>query len=236
MAYGLVFDVDGVIADTESLIAQATIEYYRDHHGLELTPEDFHPYVGAGDVRFTSGPAEVHGIDIDLDKAIESCHANFNRLLESGTHIEFHGVKALVEAAAADPDWRIGMATSSPKAKSEATLRATSLDTTQFDTWIAGDMIKRPKPNAEIYVTAALAMRLPPTSCIAIEDAPNGIKSAKDACLKCVAVTNTFPAEQLTGADQVVGSLEEITLADLRQLFEADTGERITWGARVSQS
>ncbi len=233
MAFGLIFDVDGVIADTERIIAQATIDYYRERHGLELTPADFHPYVGAGDIRFTSGPAEVHGIAIDIEETVKACHENFNRILAASRNIEFPGVKALTDAAAADPEWRLAMATSSIKAKSERTLAATSVNTAGFNTWIAGDMIKRPKPNAEIYVTAALAMRLPPTRCVAIEDAPNGIKSAKDACMKCVAVTNTFPAEKLAQADRIVNSLEEITLSDLAELITGDKDTRVNWGARV---
>lgn len=232
MAYGLIFDVDGVIADTESLIASATIEFYRDEHGLDLTREDFAPYVGMGDIRYTEGPGEKRGIRVDLDTAIPICHANFERGLTTTESIEFPGVKNLVDAAAADDEWRLAMATSSPMTKSEKTLGATSIDTSLFDTWIAGNMVKRPKPNAEIYVTAALAMRLPPTRCIAIEDAPNGIKAAKDACMKCIAVTNTFSSEVLEQADRIVSSLEEIDLDYLKGVIEGGKHEKITWGAR----
>ena len=95
-------------------------------------------------------------------------------------------------------------------------------------------MVKRPKPNAEIYVTAALAMRLPPTRCIAIEDAPNGIKAAKDACMKCIAVTNTFPPDMLKQADRIVSSLEEMDLDYLKGVIEEGKDEQITWGARLT--
>lgn len=234
MAYGLIFDVDGVIADTESLIASATIEFYRDQHGLELTRDDFSPYVGMGDVRYTEGPGEKHGIRVDLETAIPICHANFERGLTTGENIEFPGVKKLIETAAADDEWRVAMATSSPMTKSEKTLAVTSVDTALFDAWIAGNMVKRPKPSAEIYVTAALAMRLPPTRCIAIEDAPNGIQAAKDACMKCIAVTNTFPPDMLKQADRIVSSLEEIDLEYLKSVIEEGKDEQIPWGARLT--
>lgn len=235
MAYGLIFDVDGVVADTESLIAEATIRHYRDTHGIELTPEDFHPYVGAGDIKFTSGPAKERGLEIDIEATVKACHANFYELLSERSDIEYPGVRALIDAAAVDSDWRVALATSSPKKKSEATLGATGIDTSKFDAWIAGDMIKRPKPNAEIYVTAALAMRLPPTSCVAIEDAPNGIKAAKDACMKCVGVTNTFPASALEGADRIVDTLDGVDLDALLELLNEDKDARITWGARIKR-
>ncbi len=231
MAYGLIFDVDGVIADSESLIAEATIAMFRDEYGHEFTAEDFKPFIGTGSVRYTLGPAEAAGIAIDLEKALDICHANFDRLVGGATNIAFPGAKELIEAAAASPEWRLAMATSSPKLKSEATLRATGIDTTLFNAWISGDMIKRPKPNAEIYVTAALAMQLPPVRCIAIEDAVNGIKAAKDACMKCVGVTTSFPAERLSGADHIVDSLTELNLGMLMDLINADK-KPITWGAR----
>lgn len=234
MAYGLIFDVDGVIADTEPIIAQATMAYYQEHHDLKLSPEDFYTYVGMGDVRYTQGPGEKRGIAVDLATALPICHANFEAALNIAEGIEFPGVAALVEAAAKDAEWRLAMATSSPTKKSQATLAATAVNTDLFDTWIAGDMVKRPKPNAEIYVTAALAMRLPPTRCVAIEDAPNGIEAAKNACMKCIAVTNTFPAEKLGQADHIVNSIEEITLERLAAVIEGGKDTQITWGARIN--
>ncbi len=231
MAYGLIFDVDGVIADSETLIAHATIAMFRDEYGHEFAVDDFKPFIGTGSVRYTLGPAEAAGLKIDLDKALDICHANFDRLVAAANNIAFPGAKELVEAAAASPEWKLAMATSSPRLKSEATLRATGIDTSLFNTWINGDMIKRPKPNAEIYVTAALAMQLPPVRCIAIEDAVNGIKAAKDACMKCVGVTTSFPAEKLSGADHIVDSLTELDLDMLADLISADK-RPITWGAR----
>lgn len=77
MPYGLIFDVDGVLADTEALIARATIAMYRELYGLELTPEDLLPYVGTGAVRYTQGPAEERGLEIELEMALRKRYENF---------------------------------------------------------------------------------------------------------------------------------------------------------------
>ena len=74
--FALIFDMDGVLADTEALIARASIEMYRELYGLELAPEDFRPYIGTGAVRYVEGPAEDAGITLrDLDEAIEKANS-----------------------------------------------------------------------------------------------------------------------------------------------------------------
>ena len=233
MAYGLIFDLDGVIADTESRIAKATAAMFKELYDHEFTEADFEPFIGMGAVRYTQGPAEAAGLEIDLEKALEVRLEKFEALLSDGDPVTFPGVHDLISAAASDGNWKLGLATSSPKDKALATLAAAKVEADVFDALVTGDMIKRPKPNAEIYVSAALVMRMPPTRCVAIEDSYHGITAAKDGCLKCVGVTTTFGADRLGDADILVDSLEEISLERLTELMEANKGERVTWGARV---
>jgi beta-phosphoglucomutase-like phosphatase (HAD superfamily) len=65
MRRGLIFDLDGVIADTERFIALATREMFRELYGVEFDLDEFRPYVGTGAVRYVEGPAEKAGIAID---------------------------------------------------------------------------------------------------------------------------------------------------------------------------
>lgn len=217
--YGLVFDVDGVIADTEGLIAEAAIRMFRELYGLEFAVEEFRPFIGTGHLRFLQGPAEARGLAIDPEAALASCHRHFDALLTSGRDLAMPGVLALMNAAFADPDWMVGIATSSPGDKSRATLDAARVPADRLDAWIHGDCITHKKPHPEIYQRAAAALGLDPAQCVAIEDAVQGIASARAAGLKCVAVTNSFPAEQLAAADLTVNSLEEVTLDRLRALL-----------------
>ena len=66
----VIFDMDGVLADTEPLIADATIRMFQDCYGVSLTREDFRPFIGTGAVRYVEGSAEAANIAIDLDEAI----------------------------------------------------------------------------------------------------------------------------------------------------------------------
>lgn len=219
--YGLVFDVDGLLVDTEPVIAEATIRMFRGLYGVEMTPGDFTPFIGTGAVRYVEGPAEKYGVSIDLEKALESRHNHFVGLLREGDDISMPGAHALIQAALADPEWKMALATSAPGEKSRHTLEAANIDPAWFEAWVHGDMITHKKPHPEIYLRAAQELGLSPTRCIAMEDAVSGTEAAKAAGMACVSVTNSFSAGELAEADWVVDSLEEVNLEQLAKRIDA---------------
>jgi HAD superfamily hydrolase (TIGR01509 family) len=216
---GLIFDVDGLLVDTEPVIAEATIRMFRELYAVDMTPGDFTPFIGTGAVRYVVGPAEQYGVDIDLEKALQARHDNFVALLREGGDISLPGAHTLINAAAEHPGWKLALATSSPGEKSRETLEAAHIDPALFDVWVHGDMIVHKKPHPEIYLRAAQELGLSPALCVAVEDAVTGTASAKAAGMACVAVTNSFTAEELAEADLIVASLEELTLEKLAHLI-----------------
>jgi len=217
--YGLIFDVDGILADTERICEEATKKMFRDVYGLETTHDDYVPYIGTGAIRYTQGPADKYGVVIDIDHAVAVRHDNFVATLDSGIYIGFPGANDLIHAAAAAPNWKLSIATSSPGEKSKASLRAAQVPIEPFNAYIHGDMITHKKPHPEIYLKAAAEIGLDPSQCIAVEDSTHGVESAKAAGMRVLAVTNTFPAELLSLADHIVASLEEISLEHLEKLI-----------------
>lgn len=218
--YGLIFDMDGVLADTEAAIAAATIKVYKDLYGVEATRDDFTPFIGTGAVRYTEGPAEKYGIKINLDEALEARTKNFFEIIHSGGDIAFPGALALIDAVHEHSEWKLGLATSSPGDKSVGTLKAAGIDPTRFVAYLHGDMVVHKKPHPEIYLKAIEALGLEPHDCVVIEDAVEGIKAGKAAGTRVVAVTNSFPREQLHQADWIVDSLEQVTLDQLKMLIQ----------------
>ena len=219
--FGLIFDVDGVLGDTEGPVCRATMKMFEDLYGITMKPEDFTPFIGTGAVRYVEGPAEKYGLKIDTDRACNVRHENFVKIIESEP-IAFPGVDRLLESVAAESDWRLGIATSSPGEKSRQTLKAAGIDATIFNAYIHGDMITHKKPHPEIYLAAATALDLPPQNCVVVEDAITGTQSAKAAGMTCLSVTNSFTAEELHEADCIVNSLEEVSL-DLINLLVRGT-------------
>jgi beta-phosphoglucomutase len=79
-----------------------------------------------------------------------------------------------------------------------------------FDTVIAGDSVKKGKPDPEPYLTAAKNLKVDPKECLVIENAPYGVKSAKSAEMTCYAVATSLSKEYLLQADRVFETHEEL--------------------------
>ena len=218
LQWAMVFDVDGVIADTESLNARASVEMFRQLHGVAVRPEDFQPFVGTGDERYVEGVAEKYGVTIDTQAAVERRAENFFKALRDGPLPALPGVLELVEAARENTNVRVAIATSGQKAKQFPVIKGAGLKLEWFDAVITGDDVTRKKPDPQIYLLAAERLGLPPERCVVFEDAPVGVESAKAAGMSCVAITNTVGPVALADADIVVSSLADVDLGALERL------------------
>jgi len=220
--YGLIFDVDGVIADSERVNAQATIKVFSelfDTHGVQR--QDFEAGLGRGAEAYVRSAAEIHGLELtdqQVAAASEARQINFLNLLSLETLAPFPGVVALMTAAMEHDDFRVAIATSSAREKSEAVLASAKIPYQRM-VYITGDDVKSKKPNPELFVRAAQGIDVPPQKCVVIEDAPNGIQAAKAAGCKCIAVTNSTAHDKLSQADRIVSALTEVSINDLIALL-----------------
>lgn len=211
MPYALIFDVDGVIADTEPLSARAATAAFRELYGVEI-PLDAHlAYTGGTHKKHVLGLADSYNLKIDLDEAMNAHKRHFLAEMEASGELRYPGVKELIDGMAADRDWRLGLATGSGRERSRATIKKAGLDAAVFAVWLTGDDIKNAKPDPEIYLRAASRLRLFPTQCVVIEDSVAGVAAAKAAHMRCIAVTNTYPGEALRAADRIVDSLADVS-------------------------
>ncbi len=217
--YGLIFDMDGVLADTERLSEQASIRVFREMYGVEVQAHDFHPFIGTGAYRYVEGVAEQYGVTIDSEAAVEARFQFFLELLDEGAEdISFPGAHQLIAAASAHPDWVLALATSSPARTADATLLAARIDPEVFISRMNGDLVTHKKPHPEIYLTTLERIGLPASQCVVVEDAITGINAAKAAHIPCLAVTHSFTADKLTAADHIVDSLNDVTIELLHEV------------------
>jgi beta-phosphoglucomutase len=220
--YGLIFDVDGVIADSERVNAEATIKVFADlFNTRHVQRQDFEAGLGRGAEAYVKSAAVIHGLELtdqQVAVASEARQANFLSLLSQSILPPFPGVVELMNTALGHKDFRVAIATSSARAKSEAVLNSAQIPYKTM-VYITGDDVKSKKPNPELFLRAAQGIDLPPQNCVVIEDAPNGIQAAKSAGCKCIAVTNSTTADKLTQADRIVSTLTEISIADLMAIL-----------------
>lgn len=82
-----------------------------------------------------------------------------------------------------------------------------------FEVVVSGDEVEYGKPHPEVYLTASAKLGLNPDECLVFEDAAHGISAAKQAGCKCIGVKNpNTPPQDLSGADIILNSLEELTI------------------------
>jgi HAD superfamily hydrolase (TIGR01509 family) len=221
--YGLIFDVDGLIADTEPLNARVTIRVLKDMFALEgVTREDFEAGIGRGAEAYVKAGARTHGLELTDEQAGTAAQLRERYLIEA-LHQEplpaFPGVLSLIETALDDPDFRLAIATSASRELSQAILEAAGVPYQRI-AYVSGSEVRRKKPDPELFLTAARRMNLAPARCVVFEDAPSGVQAAKAAGTRCVAVTNTVAAQELSAADVVCDSLERVDLATVRSLVD----------------
>ncbi|MFB0554231.1 MAG: HAD family hydrolase [Phycisphaerae bacterium] len=224
--YGLIFDVDGVIADTEAVNARATIKVFADFLGLEgVVRKDFDAGLGRGAEEYVKAGARVHGLELSdeqIQKATQMRQEYFLKVLREEPLPPFPGVLELMDKAMQREDFRLAIATSGTLEKSRAVLEAAKVPYRKM-VYINGDHVKKKKPDPELFLLAAERICIEPANCVVIEDAPNGVQAAKAAGAKCIAVTNSTSAANLSEADLVCDSLEQINLDIITRLIGRNT-------------
>lgn len=219
--FGVIFDMDGVLLDTEPLWGASMMEV-AVNHGVQLSYEDLrfttglriHEVTAYWADRFPwSGTASADEIAEDiLDHIIGSAQKNARVMPGIVAHLEYLKSQQIP----------IGLATSSPFRMADALIRHFGI-ADYFDNVSTGDQCTLGKPHPEVYLKCAAALGQDGYNCIAIEDSVNGMVSAKAARMKVIAIPEmdklAHPAFGL--ADVLIASMEDFALEDWRKLAES---------------
>jgi beta-phosphoglucomutase len=209
---GVIFDMDGVLTDSEPLINAAAIAMFKEM-GVDAQPDEFLPFVGAGEDRYIGGVAEKHRLQLDLPSAKRRTYEIYLQLVPARLKA-FPGAGELVHACR-QAGLRLAVASSADEVKIVANLRQIGLPPNTWNVVVTGDEVVSKKPAPDIFLSAAAKLGLPPAQCVVVEDAVNGVQAAKAAGMRCVAVAQTFPAAQLRSANLVRQNIAAVSLADL---------------------
>lgn len=212
MIRAVVFDMDGVLTDSEPVICAAATAMFRER-GVIVAKEDFRPFVGTGENRYIGGVAEKHGVVLDITEAKRRTYEIYLELVEQGLD-PFPGVLGLV-ADCRSFGLLLAVASSADRIKIEANLRKIGLPWGIWDAVVTGEDVRNTKPAPDIFLRAAALLQLTPAECCVLEDAPNGVAAARAAGMRCVAVGHTFPLGQLSAADLSRPALINLAVTDL---------------------
>ncbi len=203
---GIIFDMDGVLLDSEPFICKAACMMFKER-GLEVKPEDFLPFVGAGENRYIGGVAEKYNFPVDIERDKKRTYEIYLDIIK-GNLKPLPGVYEFIEKCKSLGK-KIAVATSADRVKLEGNLREINLPVETFDAVITAEDAKHKKPDPEIFIKAAEKLGLDPKKCLIVEDAINGVRAAKAAGAKCLALTTSFSQEELKGADWYAPDLSQ---------------------------
>jgi beta-phosphoglucomutase len=209
----VIFDMDGVLTDSEPLINEAAVTMFRER-GVVVQPEDFLPFVGTGENRYLGGVAEKYGLRLDLPAAKKRTYEIYLELVPTRLKA-FPGACDLVRRCQA-AGLKVAVASSADLIKIEANLHKIGLPPAEWGAIVCAEDVTDKKPAPDIFLAAARKLGAAPAECVVIEDAVNGIEAAKAAGMRCVAVAQTFVTGKLTAADLVRPTVKHVTLEDLR--------------------
>jgi HAD superfamily hydrolase (TIGR01509 family) len=204
MIKGILFDMDGVIVDSESFISEAAVMMFREL-GVNVRLEDFKPFTGMGENRYIGGVAEKYGCKIDIEKVKSRVYEIYADIVRDKLH-PLPGADAFISKCR-EKGLKLALATSADKIKMEVNLKEIGLPVSLFNSIITGMDVERKKPFPDIYIKAAGSLGLKTEECLVVEDAVSGIESGKAAGCKCLGLTTSFTAEALRDADWICDTL-----------------------------
>ena len=204
----VIFDMDGVLVDTEPVINAAAISGLKEFD-VDAKPDDFIPFIGAGEIKYIGGVAEKYGVTYRpemKDRVYQIYLQIVDDMLKvcKGTHICLDRLRRAGIAMA--------LASSADRIKIDANLKAAVIPDEIFQAIVSAEDVVHRKPAPDIFITAAARLGIPSQRCIVVEDAVNGVQAAKSAGMFCIAVTTTFKKEELAaaGADALCDNLNEV--------------------------
>jgi beta-phosphoglucomutase len=208
---GVIFDMDGVLCDSEPFIAAAAIAMFRSTYGITPIPHDFAPFVGAGEDRFIGGVAEKYGVTLTMPRDKLRTYANYLDEIK-GKLQPLPGAVHFIHACR-EKGWKIAIASSADRIKVDGNLTQIGVPPQMFDAVVCGDDVERKKPDPQVFLLAAERLGLDPSRCLVIEDAPNGLRAGKAAGCACLGIMTSFGDAILrdAGANLTARDLSEVT-------------------------
>jgi beta-phosphoglucomutase family hydrolase len=216
MIKAVIFDMDGVIVDSEPIHIEAEKQVLLKH-GVKITTEELRTYTGTTAEFEFNDLIRKYELDTTAKTLFDEKEVIMFRLLEERTE-PTKGVIDLIKELKQE-GFKLGIATSGHRKLAHYYLRRLGLESF-FDTVVCAEDITRSKPDPEIFLKAAQRLGIEPSECVAIEDAKFGVEAAKRAGMRAVGYRNPSSGNQdLSKADWIVSNFSKL---DLKGLLSGD--------------
>lgn len=207
----ILFDMDGVLIDSEALMAKSGILALREF-GVQAVSEDFLPFVGCGEDKYIGGVAEKHGVRYDpamKDRAYDY----YGQYVTQEATVPADVLPTLKELHRMG--FQLAICSSADRVKVQYNLRAIGADEALFGAIVTGSDVARKKPEPDIYLKGAELLGVKPEQCLVIEDAPSGIHAAHAGGIRAVGVTSGLSEQELrqqAKPEYIIHTLSELLM------------------------
>jgi len=221
---GILFDYDGTLADTMEghyLAWKAAVGEY----GITISAEDYYPLEGIGmheiAREFTKGLSLT---ETAVGEIVRNKKKYFVERQSQALTAFYPGVESLVSELKVC-NVPMAIVTAGHLDQLQQSVPRSFLQ--HFNALVTGDMFTHGKPDPEPYLRGAETLGLSPRECVAVENAPLGVESAKQAHIYCIAICSTVKKDSLRQADEVLESFLQLkSNAVIRKIIERTPGYR----------
>ena len=207
----VIFDMDGTLVDSTKADYLAWEKLFT-FYNKSLSYQEYLPMLGIKSAEIVRQYLPVKD-DQDVEFALTQKLVFFHEII-SANGIEPVPYADLFLKHIKQLEIPVALATSSRRAKMEMVMEELNL-LIYFDTVVTGGDVKNGKPAPDIFIKAAEKLGVPPQNCIVFEDAANGVKAAKNAFMKCVALSSTQTPEVLQEADLIINTFKDLSFPEL---------------------
>lgn len=205
----VIFDMDGVLIDSEDAITLSAMDALREDFGISASYDDFKEFTGMGEVKFIGGVAEKYGVPFCQEMKDKTYQIYCDTVNE---RVKTYPWTETVVDSVINSGVRASVGSAADEIKVLCNIKRIGLDTEKLASLVTASEVVNKKPDPEIFLKASSKANVDPCRCLVVEDAVSGVIAAKRAGMTCIAVTTSFDRETLqnAGADMVVDDLSDL--------------------------
>ncbi len=224
MLKAVIFDMDGVLVDSEPLHYEVNKLTVEEQFGIDLNYEYYKQYVGTTVLSMWEKIIKDFSIEgYTASQLFELSEKIKERLVGEKGYPKVEGAVEFVRLLSSK--YKLAVASSSALINIERNLFNLKIKD-EFDKLVTGLLVENPKPAPDVFLKAAKELSVQPSECIVIEDSRNGVKAAKAAGMACIGFLNPNSGEQdLSDADYLFESFENIDDGFLEMVYSHHFGE-----------
>ncbi len=213
MIKAFIFDMDGVIIDSEPLHFQTDRMVMKDY-GIDITDNELNSFVGVTNPEMWAVLIERYNIKVTVEELLVIQNQYKTQLFGKKELQPINGILELLTELK-EKGIPIALASSSSRQFIELVLRSLHIYEF-FDVIISGEEVTNSKPAPDIFLKAAAELKVDPFECVVLEDSSNGVKAAKAAGMKCIGYKNPNSGIQdISFADCAVSTLVKLNYLNI---------------------